>query len=213
MLIPVFASGVLSRSVGYLGWSLLTTSLLWFAPLSPLIGRHVLITVAVHGDEPCGMHGFNNLLDRGFFEKLPPSTRITAMVGNPAAVVQGKRFLQHNLNRLIHPGKLDMSTYESERARVICRAISKCHEILDLHSCSAKYVFLWFSPVGCCAGSSLKGGFFVCLVVSGYLSVHSTACGLWLLWLLWCVCLLCFTALPFDVQFAGACLTSGRLQK
>ena len=62
---------------------------------------------------------------------------MTGIVGNPAAVVQKKRFIEYNLNRMVREDLFHKRSYESERARVLADAISNCDILLDLHSCSA----------------------------------------------------------------------------
>lgn len=97
----------------------------------------VVITVGVHGDEPCGIHGFNELLEEGYFDHLPDNMSLTALVGNPGAVDRNQRFLEHNLNRMMRKDLFDKKSYEAERARVVAAAINRCDVYMDLHSCSA----------------------------------------------------------------------------
>jgi len=97
----------------------------------------IVITVGVHGDEPCGMHGFNELLEEGYFDDLPDNMSLTALVGNPGAIDRNQRFLEHNLNRMMRKDLFEKKSYEAERARVVASAINKCDVYLDLHSCSA----------------------------------------------------------------------------
>lgn len=97
----------------------------------------LVITVGVHGDEPCGMHGFNELLEEGYFDHLPAHISLTALVGNPGAVDRNQRFLEHNLNRMMRKDLFHKKSYEAERARVVAAAIKRCTVYMDLHSCSA----------------------------------------------------------------------------
>lgn len=63
--------------------------------------------------------------------------QVTAVVGNPAAILKRVRFIEFNLNRMIRRDLFSKGAYESERARVIAREINECDILLDLHSCSA----------------------------------------------------------------------------
>ena len=98
----------------------------------------LLISVGVHGDEPCGMQAFNELLQNDFFDLLPSHVSVVGLVGNPGAISVNQRFLEHNLNRMMREDLFEGESYEAERARVLGQAIARCDILLDLHSCSAR---------------------------------------------------------------------------
>jgi hypothetical protein len=112
--------------------------------------RRVLCIVGVHGNEPCGVEAVKLLLQknamftgrRGQFatteeldsedswntiviDELMAHLTIEFLVGNPAAILEGKRFLKTNLNRcldvrLLCTGNDDECHYELQR-------VSGCH--------------------------------------------------------------------------------------
>lgn len=53
------------------------------------------------------MVAFNELIEEGIIPELlsqrETETKLTVMLGNPSAVVENKRFIKKNLNRIIHP--------------------------------------------------------------------------------------------------------------
>jgi len=111
---------------------------------APSCGKKKLITVCIHGNETCGMQAVNELIAEDFFREL--KDQVTILIGNPKAVVEHKRFIHANLNRifqetLVDPVKRsDMFTeghYEFCRVEVVARAIQECDELLDLHSTSS----------------------------------------------------------------------------
>jgi hypothetical protein len=88
--------------------------------------RRVLCIVGIHGNEPCGVQAVKLLLQkhalftgrRGQFattqeldsedswnaiviDELMAQLTIEFLVGNPAAILEGKRFLKENLNRVL----------------------------------------------------------------------------------------------------------------
>jgi succinylglutamate desuccinylase len=63
---------------------------------------------------------------------------LTILLGNPQAVIKGKRFVEYNLNRMIREDLFLRGGYESERARVIAKEINNAEALLDIHSCSAQ---------------------------------------------------------------------------
>jgi len=77
------------------------------APMASPHALHLLVTVCIHGDERAGLFAVNELLEEGAIAELlarrPPETKLTLMVGNPLALAANKRFLERNLNRVIHP--------------------------------------------------------------------------------------------------------------
>jgi len=106
-----------------------------------------LITVCVHGDEVAGLLATNELIDEGFFRSIQQN--VTIMIGNPRAVLEKKRFVDMNLNRVFTPQFINLSTrfdtlpkenYELNRVDDLIAEIRKCDLFLDLHTTSAPTV-------------------------------------------------------------------------
>jgi len=119
---------------------------LTFGCLDSKAVRNKLITVCIHGDEIAGLIAVNELIEEGFFEYgLSKKERVTIMIGNPEAVIQKKRFIDINLNRIFtsqftHANlQEDMikKGYELSRLNEIVAEIQKCDSFLDIHSTSA----------------------------------------------------------------------------
>lgn len=77
-------------------------------PASAVRKERAVITVAIHGNEPCGVHAANELLldgTLGFMHGMAPwpphLLSFTLMLGNPEAFSADKRFLDSNLNRAL----------------------------------------------------------------------------------------------------------------
>eukprot|EP00808_Paulinella_micropora_P019417 g43007.t1 len=109
-----------------------------------------LITVGIHGDEPCGVLAINQLIQEGYFEKVaqafpshdPRAMTVEVVLGNPRAYTLGQRFVSKNLNRifseeLIAVSKKDGHVYEAERADFIAKRMRETQWLLDVHSTSA----------------------------------------------------------------------------
>jgi len=64
--------------------------------------KKLLVTVCIHGNEICGLEAVNRLLHEGFFKHGfdTRSTRVTILLGNPRAVMENKRYIDVNLNRM-----------------------------------------------------------------------------------------------------------------
>jgi succinylglutamate desuccinylase len=103
---------------------------------------HLFITVCMHGNERTGMVAFNELMEEGVIPELlskrDTETKLTVMLGNPSAVVENKRFIKKNLNRIIHPpGRAQPDLYEAKRAMLIERMALNSSQWLDVHSTSS----------------------------------------------------------------------------
>eukprot|EP00756_Hemistasia_phaeocysticola_P029676 Hpha_TRINITY_DN16246_c0_g1::TRINITY_DN16246_c0_g1_i1::g.12956::m.12956 len=114
-----------------------------------LAEKRVLILCTVHGDETPGLRALNNLLHRGELQAwtkgcVMKNTQVRLMIGNPAAVVAGKRYIDHNLNRLLPTGSEKYSLgemkqrygAEGDSAFVLANAIRSSTHVLDIHSAS-----------------------------------------------------------------------------
>jgi len=118
--------------------------------------KKLLVTVCIHGNEICGLVATNELLQEGFFKHgIPQDVRVTIMLGNPRAVMENKRFIDMNLNRMFEPKWYDEEhgaahsddPYERSLLKGIITEMNKCDTYLDLHSTSAPTVpFAILSP-------------------------------------------------------------------
>uniref|UniRef100_A0A6S8FQB2 Succinylglutamate desuccinylase/Aspartoacylase catalytic domain-containing protein n=1 Tax=Aplanochytrium stocchinoi TaxID=215587 RepID=A0A6S8FQB2_9STRA len=119
-------------------------------------GRRILITVAIHGNEQCGLVAVNQLLSSG---ELSVSTacrgevsEVVFVLGNPRAVEADVRFCNENLNRIFMEGadvvEVDSKIYERTLTPGIADEIDKASWYMDIHSTSAS------SPSFCIPASS-----------------------------------------------------------
>eukprot|EP00026_Physarum_polycephalum_P002624 Phypoly_transcript_02631.p1 GENE.Phypoly_transcript_02631~~Phypoly_transcript_02631.p1 ORF type:complete len:853 (+),score=145.66 Phypoly_transcript_02631:90-2648(+) len=101
--------------------------------------KKLLITVAVHGDEVCGVHAVNELISEGFFDETKnfEGISLAIILGNPLAYLRRQRYVDQNLNRTMLPHLFERGGYESYRAKKICQAITDSDVFLDIHSTSA----------------------------------------------------------------------------
>jgi len=108
--------------------------------------KKLLVTVCIHGNEICGLEAVNKLLQEGFFKHGFDSkdTRVTILLGNPRAVMENKRYIDVNLNRIfmIHRDQKQGDThqevpYERSRLEAIITEMHQCDAYLDIHSTSA----------------------------------------------------------------------------
>lgn len=79
--------------------------------------RRLLLSCGIHGDETAPIEMLDRLIEEIHAGLLRPSASVLFVVGNPAAIVAGKRFIEHDLNRLFDgqwSGKEDLE--EARRA-------------------------------------------------------------------------------------------------
>lgn len=102
----------------------------------------LLLSAGVHGDETAPIEMMAYLLDELANTPSALALDLMVVVGNPAAIAQGKRFLDGDLNRMftVERGALQ-ATAEAERADVIMQATAVFFEgqdadkwHLDLHT-------------------------------------------------------------------------------
>jgi len=95
-----------------------------------------VILAGVHGDEICGVKALEKVLpvlriDRG---------KVFFIIGNPASVRRGVRFLDNDLNRMFRDDKMlrkeEKRGYEYERARFIKKYLDQAGALLDIHASS-----------------------------------------------------------------------------
>lgn len=104
----------------------------------PNPGKSLLIIVGVHGNESCGLKAVDFLLPTLSLE----SGSVTFVVGNPKAVLQNKRFIEANLNRLFREDQLlskeERSSREYVQSRKLMELMKTSDALLDIHSSGTK---------------------------------------------------------------------------
>lgn len=101
---------------------------------SAVPGKNLLVCVAIHGNELCGLRAVERV--------LPSLTLIrgslTVIVGNPRAMERGVRYVDTNLNRLFRRddqvSESLRTTYEYQRSRELMPYITAADAVLDIHS-------------------------------------------------------------------------------
>lgn len=100
----------------------------------PLPGRDVLIIAGIHGNEPCGMRAFDEILPTLTID----AGRATFVLGNPKAIELGVRYVDQNLNRLFKPDAMlsdaQKLSYEYARSRELMPLLAEADMVLDIHS-------------------------------------------------------------------------------
>ncbi|MEM6603162.1 MAG: succinylglutamate desuccinylase/aspartoacylase family protein, partial [Pseudomonadota bacterium] len=98
-------------------------------------GPHLLITGAVHGNEPCGTEAIMRLISQieNKAINLQRGTLTLIPICNPEAYKQNKRFIDRNLNRSLYP-KAEYIHYEDRIDPILCDYLTKADILLDLHS-------------------------------------------------------------------------------
>jgi predicted deacylase len=104
------------------------------------VGPHVLLMALTHGNELCGAHVLDYLLDQGV---QPTRGRLTFAFGNVAAYERfdpsrpsESRFLDEDMNRVWSPEILDgpRQSREIARARALRPIVETADYLLDIHS-------------------------------------------------------------------------------
>ncbi|WP_097462343.1 succinylglutamate desuccinylase [Mangrovitalea sediminis] len=97
----------------------LETGILLIRPPLPS-QRQLIISAGVHGNETAPIEVCNLLLGEILDGNWVPESATLLIFGNPVAMVQGERFVDHNLNRLftgVHEKPPYRGSLEGERAR------------------------------------------------------------------------------------------------
>ncbi|WP_240473431.1 succinylglutamate desuccinylase [Ferrimonas senticii] len=111
-----------------------------FEPLEPDAGD-VVISAGVHGNETGPIELVNRLVSKLLRGELRCRNRLLVLLGNPAAMVAGKRELEHNLNRLFSGAHLRYQGDEAARAERLETAVREFFSVrqgqryhYDLHT-------------------------------------------------------------------------------
>jgi succinylglutamate desuccinylase len=102
-------------------------------------GPDITIMSGVHGNEISGILAVVRILSLINIQQLTiKSGKVNFVIANLAAIGQGVRQTQMNLNRAFRKedtyGQAEMTSYEFRRARELMPILSKSHAMLDLHS-------------------------------------------------------------------------------
>jgi len=169
------------------------------SPARPRGPFHLLITVCMHGNEKTGLVAMNELIAEGaipaLLDQRGGDTKLTVMIGNPRAVTENKRFVEKNLNRIIHPTWFEKEDelYEARRARLVARMALSSDQWLDVHSTSSPCT-AYALPTGNPQSEELAEKFDIGMVISK-LAHHTveggTSCDWALLHNKACVCVEC----------------------
>lgn len=135
-------------------------------------GPSVVLMAGVHGDEPCGLDAFRELIPDVDIEK----GKLTFLLGNRKAIEAGTREYQENLNRIFQPDKnltdAQKQTYEYKRSREMMPVLAEADISLDLHSSSTSETepFVICEPHSNDIATYLPAN----IVVSGFDELHPT---------------------------------------
>lgn len=88
----------------------------------------IAVVGGIHGDEPCGVHAVETLLD----EQPPVERPVKVIIANERALKQGVRYTETDLNRAF-PGAPDASEYERRLAAALFEELQGC-TTLALHA-------------------------------------------------------------------------------
>jgi predicted deacylase len=88
----------------------------------------IAVIGGIHGDEPCGVHAVETLLD----EDPEFQRAVKFVIANERAIEADTRYVDEDLNRAF-PGDPDGDTHESRLAHRLGREVADC-QILALHS-------------------------------------------------------------------------------
>ena len=115
----------------------------------------LLLSIGVHGDETAPIELVTQLLDALVINPHQLAINLMIVVGNPAAIALGRRFVEVDLNRLFRHEPCDVTpTLESARARQIMEASRRFFELaevtrwhLDLHTAIRPSMYPTFAIV------------------------------------------------------------------
>ncbi|MEX0604861.1 MAG: succinylglutamate desuccinylase [Marinobacter sp.] len=100
-------------------------------PVQPEIDERLIVSAGVHGNETAPIEVLNGLVNGLLSGEWTLRQEVLLILGNPPAMVEGSRFVEHNLNRLfsgVHQKAPYAGTDEARRAEAleaICREFSK----------------------------------------------------------------------------------------
>lgn len=97
-------------------------------------GPTSIILVGVHGNEICGVEALGEILPSLQIE----SGRVVFCYANPLAIIENKRFVEQNLNRMFKDATFltddDKKSYEFARAEFLKPYLLEASALLDVHA-------------------------------------------------------------------------------
>lgn len=90
----------------------------------------VIISVGVHGDETVPIRLLDTWLAQAAQGTCNIRRPMLALLGNPGAVIAGKRFVTHNMNRLFSSASINDPSPECQRATVLMNVV---HDFAKQH--------------------------------------------------------------------------------
>lgn len=125
------------------------------------VRMRLLLSAGIHGDETAPIELLAQLLDEIAAAPDKLGVDLMAVIGNPAAIAQGKRFIDADLNRLFRAERGDMQfSTEAQRADTIMQAAVEFLEApaserwhLDLHTAIRASRYATFAIVPGTVGS------------------------------------------------------------
>ncbi|MBX9703807.1 MAG: succinylglutamate desuccinylase/aspartoacylase family protein [Silvanigrellaceae bacterium] len=94
---------------------------------------HVIFSGLVHGDEVGTLPAFLRIIESFEKKKLSFSGKVSFVVGNKEAALQGKRFVEQDLNRSFAVTSAQENTLEGKRAKDIVTFVQDCSLLVDFH--------------------------------------------------------------------------------
>ncbi|WP_250654967.1 succinylglutamate desuccinylase [Alkalimarinus coralli] len=82
----------------------------------------LILSAGIHGNETAPIEFCNTLINEVLEDQYPIKVPTLFILGNPQAMVEGKRFIEHNLNRLfcgLHKSESYCNSIEGKRAALI----------------------------------------------------------------------------------------------
>lgn len=124
--------------------------------------KHVVFCALIHGDEIGSLPAFLNVIKKFDAGEIKFDGQVTFFLGNVAAALQNKRFIERDLNRSFDASKLNEDhTKERKRAAELIPLLNSCDLLFDFHQTSqpTQYPFyafgfhyesyLWARAAGC----------------------------------------------------------------
>lgn len=97
-------------------------------------GPTSIVLVGVHGNELCGVNALEEILQTLNVEK----GRVIFCYGNPKAIIDNKRFIEQNLNRMFKDSSVltkdEKVSYEFARAQFLKPYLLSASALLDVHA-------------------------------------------------------------------------------
>lgn len=125
----------------------------WLGRVGPAGGPLLVCIAGLHGNEPAGVAGLVRVIGRLRSDPAGLAGELAGLLGNRRALVEGKRFLRRDLNRMWVPERIErlraggeptepeeeeMRALDRELTAVLAAAAGRPVFVLDLHTTSAE---------------------------------------------------------------------------